>query len=143
MNTIATKLSVREKIGYSLGDTASHFVWDMVGFWLLFFYTDVYGISAAAAGTIMLVARFWDMAIDPVIGVVSDRTNTRWGKFRPYILFGAVPYAILAILTFTTPNFGETGKIIMIIVFYTYIHFLKLPQLIKACQTSLRQNIVC
>jgi GPH family glycoside/pentoside/hexuronide:cation symporter len=84
----------------------------MVGFWLLFFYTDVYGISAAAAGTIMLVARFWDMAIDPVIGVVSDRTNTRWGKFRPYILFGAVPYAILAILTFTTPNFGEAGKII-------------------------------
>jgi GPH family glycoside/pentoside/hexuronide:cation symporter len=112
MDKTALKLSVKEKIGYSLGDTASHFVWDMVGFWLLFFYTDVYGISAAAAGTIMLVARFWDMAIDPVIGVVSDRTNTRWGKFRPYILFGAVPYAILAILTFTTPNFGEAGKII-------------------------------
>jgi GPH family glycoside/pentoside/hexuronide:cation symporter len=112
MNTIATKLSIREKIGYSLGDTASHFVWDMVGFWLLFFYTDVYGISAAAAGTIMLVARFWDMAIDPVIGVISDRTNTRWGKFRPYILYGAVPYAVLAILTFTTPNLGEFGKII-------------------------------
>jgi GPH family glycoside/pentoside/hexuronide:cation symporter len=112
MNTIATKLSIKEKIGYSLGDTASHFVWDMVGFWLLFFYTDIYGISAAAAGTIMLVARFWDMAIDPIIGVVSDRTNTRWGKFRPYILFGAIPYAVLAILTFTTPNFGEVGKII-------------------------------
>ena len=112
MKEIVAKLSIREKIGYSLGDTASHFVWDMVGFWLLFFYTDVYGISAAAAGTIMLVARFWDMAIDPVIGVVSDRTNTRWGKFRPYILFGAVPYAVLAILTFTTPNFGEVGKII-------------------------------
>jgi GPH family glycoside/pentoside/hexuronide:cation symporter len=112
MEKITLKLSVKEKIGYSLGDTASHFVWDMVGFWLLFFYTDVYGISAAAAGTIMLVARFWDMAIDPVIGIVSDRTNTRWGKFRPYILFGAIPYAILAILTFTTPNFGEAGKII-------------------------------
>ena len=112
MNKIAAKLSLKEKIGYSLGDTASHFVWDMVGFWLLFFYTDVYGISAAAAGTIMLVARFWDMAIDPVIGIVSDRTNTRWGKFRPYILFGAIPYVILAVLTFTTPNFGEAGKII-------------------------------
>jgi len=109
---IETKLSIKEKIGYGLGDTASHFVWDMVGFWLLFFYTDVYGISAAAAGTIMLIARFWDMAIDPVIGIVSDRTNTRWGKFRPYILFGAVPYAVLAILTFTTPNFGEVGKIL-------------------------------
>jgi glycoside/pentoside/hexuronide:cation symporter, GPH family len=112
MEKITLKLSVKEKIGYSLGDTASHFVWDMVGFWLLFFYTDVYGISAAAAGTIMLVARFWDMAIDPVIGIVADRTNTRWGKFRPYILFGAIPYAVLAILTFTTPNFGEFGKII-------------------------------
>lgn len=113
MNQIMnTKLSIKEKIGYSLGDTASHFVWDMVGFWLLFFYTDIYGISAAAAGTIMLVARFWDMAIDPIIGVISDRTNTRWGKFRPYILFGAIPYAVLAILTFTTPNFGEVGKII-------------------------------
>ncbi|MHC1778401.1 MAG: MFS transporter [Lentimicrobium sp.] len=112
MEKITLKLSVKEKIGYSLGDTASHFVWDMVGFWLLFFYTDVYGISAAAAGTIMLIARFWDMAIDPVIGIVSDRTNTRWGKFRPYILFGAIPYAVLAILTFTTPDFGEVGKIV-------------------------------
>lgn len=112
MDNTKLKLSFKEKVGYSLGDTASHFVWDMVGFWLLFFYTDVYGISAAAAGTIMLVARFWDMAIDPIIGVVSDRTNTRWGKFRPYILFGAIPYALLAILTFTTPNLGEIGKII-------------------------------
>ena len=105
-------LGFKEKLGYGLGDTASHFVWDMVGFWLLFFYTDVYKIPAAAAGTIMLVARFWDMAIDPVIGIVSDRTQTRWGKFRPYILFGAIPYAVLSILTFTTPNFGATGKII-------------------------------
>jgi len=84
----------------------------MVGFWLMFFYTDVFGISAIAAGTIMLIARFWDMAIDPIIGILSDRTRTKWGKFRPYILFGAVPYAILAILTFTTPDFGEIGKII-------------------------------
>ena len=105
-------LTFVEKLGYGLGDTASHFVWDMVGFWLLFFYTDVYKIPAAAAGTIMLIARFWDMGIDPVIGLISDRTRTRWGKFRPYILFGALPYAILAILTFTTPDFGVTGKII-------------------------------
>jgi glycoside/pentoside/hexuronide:cation symporter, GPH family len=112
MNTGDSKLTFKEKLGYGLGDTASHFVWDMVGFWLLFFYTDVYKIPAAAAGTIMLIARFWDMGIDPIIGVVSDRTQTRWGKFRPYILFGALPYAVLAILTFTTPNFGLTGKII-------------------------------
>jgi len=105
-------LTFIEKLGYGLGDTASHFVWDMVGFWLLIFYTDVYKIPAAAAGTIMLIARFWDMGIDPVIGIISDRTRTRWGKFRPYILFGAIPYAVLAILTFTTPDFGVTGKII-------------------------------
>jgi GPH family glycoside/pentoside/hexuronide:cation symporter len=105
-------LTFKEKLGYGLGDTASHFVWDMVGFWLLFFYTDVYKIPAAAAGTIMLIARFWDMGIDPVIGIISDRTRTRWGKFRPYILFGALPYAVLAILTFTTPDLGVTGKII-------------------------------
>jgi GPH family glycoside/pentoside/hexuronide:cation symporter len=105
-------LTFKEKLGYGLGDTASHFVWDMVGFWLLFFYTDVYKIPAAVAGTIMLIARFWDMGIDPVIGIISDRTRTRWGKFRPYILFGALPYAILAVLTFTTPDFGVTGKII-------------------------------
>lgn len=131
MEKITLKLSVKEKIGYSLGDTASHFVWDMVGFWLLFFYTDVYGISAAAAGTIMLIARFWDMAIDPVIGIISDRTNTRWGKFRPYILFGAIPYAILAILTFTTPNFGEFGKIIYAgatyVLLMTAYAFINLP----------------
>jgi len=131
MNNVVTKLSIKEKVGYGLGDTASHFVWDMVGFWLLFFYTDVYGISAAAAGTIMLIARFWDMAIDPVIGVVSDRTNTRWGKFRPYILFGAVPYAVLAVLTFTTPDFGEVGKIIYAgatyVLLMTAYAFINLP----------------
>jgi GPH family glycoside/pentoside/hexuronide:cation symporter len=109
---VSDGLAFKEKLGYGLGDTASHFVWDMVGFWLLFFYTDVFKIPAAAAGTIMAIARFWDMGIDPVIGIISDRTQTRWGKFRPYILFGAVPYAILAILTFTTPNLGEMGRII-------------------------------
>jgi GPH family glycoside/pentoside/hexuronide:cation symporter len=109
---IVTKLSLKEKIGYSLGDTASHFVWDMVGFWILIFYTDTFGIPAAAAGTIMLIARFWDMLSDPIMGIIADRTNTRWGKFRPYILWMALPYSILAVLTFTTPDFGTTGKIV-------------------------------
>jgi glycoside/pentoside/hexuronide:cation symporter, GPH family len=109
---INTKLSVKEKIGYGLGDTASHFVWDMVGFWILIFYTDTFGISAAAAGTIMLIARVWDMVSDPLMGVIADRTNTRWGKFRPYILWMALPYSVLAVLTFTTPDLGTTGKVI-------------------------------
>lgn len=106
------KLSFKEKIGYGLGDTASHFVWDMVGFWILIFYTDTFGISAAVAGTIMLIARVWDMVSDPLMGVIADRTNTRWGKFRPYILWMAIPYSVLAVLTFSTPDFGETGKIL-------------------------------
>ncbi len=112
MNKIITKLSLKEKIGYGLGDTASHFVWDMVGFWILIFYTDTFGISAAAAGTIMLIARFWDMVSDPLMGIIADKTKTRWGKFRPYILWMALPYSVLAILTFTTPDLGQTGKII-------------------------------
>jgi len=107
-----SKLSIKEKVGYGLGDTASHFVWDMVGFWILIFYTDTFGISAAAAGTIMLIARVWDMVSDPVMGVIADRTNTRWGKFRPYILWMALPYSVLAVLTFTTPDLGTTGKVI-------------------------------
>lgn len=112
MSKADAKLSLKEKIGYSLGDTASHFVWDMVGFWILIFYTDTFGISAAAAGTIMLIARFWDMISDPVMGIIADRTKTKWGKFRPYILWMAVPYSVLAVLTFTTPNLGPTGKVI-------------------------------
>lgn len=107
-----SKLSIKEKIGYSMGDTASHFVWDMVGFWILIFYTDTFGISAAAAGTIMLIARFWDMISDPLMGIIADRTKTKWGKFRPYILWMALPYSVLAVLTFTTPNLGPTGKVI-------------------------------
>lgn len=112
MNKIITKLSIKEKIGYGLGDTASHFVWDMVGFWILIFYTDTFGISAAAAGTIMLIARIWDMISDPIMGIIADRTTTRWGKFRPYLLWMALPYSLLAVLTFTTPNLGSTGKVI-------------------------------
>ena len=112
MSKTITKLSVKEKIGYGLGDTASHFVWDMVGFWILIFYTDTFGISAAAAGTIMLIARFWDMFSDPLMGIIADRTSTRWGKFRPYILWMALPYSILAVLTFSTPDLAVTGKVI-------------------------------
>jgi GPH family glycoside/pentoside/hexuronide:cation symporter len=91
MTKDSSRLSVKEKLGYGLGDTASHFVWDMLGFWILIFSTDTFGISAAAAGTIMFIARFWDMLSDPLMGVISDRTRTKWGKFRPYILWTALP----------------------------------------------------
>jgi GPH family glycoside/pentoside/hexuronide:cation symporter len=112
MKKAALTLSVREKLGYGLGDTASHFVWDMVGFWILIFYTDTLGSSAAAAGTIMLIARLWDMASDPLMGIIADRTETRWGKFRPYLLWVAAPYAVLAVMAFSTPSLGPTGKVV-------------------------------
>ncbi|MEM1414450.1 MAG: MFS transporter [Myxococcota bacterium] len=106
------KLSFQEKVGYGLGDTASHFVWDMVGTWALIFYTDVYGIDPGVAALILLVARLWDMVTDPVMGVIADRTNTRWGKFRPYLLWMAIPYGVLAVMTFSTPELSDTGKAI-------------------------------
>ena len=118
MTTDSSRLSVKEKIGYGLGDTASHFVWDMVVFWIMIFYTDTFGISPAAAGTIMLIARAWDMVSDPLMGVISDRTRSRWGKFRPYILWAALPYSVLAVLTFSTPDLGQTGKVIYAAVTY-------------------------
>ena len=118
MSIASSPLSFREKLGYGLGDTASHFVWDMVGFWILIFYTDTVGISAAAAGTIMLMARIWDMASDPLMGIIADRTRTRWGKFRPYLLWGALPYAVLAVMAFSSPDLGPTGKAVYAAVTY-------------------------
>lgn len=125
------KLSIKEKLGYSLGDTASHFVWDLVGFWLLIFYTDIYGLTPALAGVIMFVGSIWDAVMDPVVGIISDRTNSRWGKFRPYLLFGSVPYAILAVMAFTTPEFGMNGKfayaLITCLLLRTAYAFVNLP----------------
>ncbi|MBX2874946.1 MAG: MFS transporter, partial [Saprospiraceae bacterium] len=114
----APKLTFREKLGYGLGDTACHFAWDMAGMFLFFFFTDVYGISAAMAGTIMLVARVWDAVSDPLIGIISDRTNTKWGKFRPYMIWFAIPLGISLVLLFTTPDFDETGKVIYAAIMY-------------------------
>jgi len=86
---------------------------------MLFFYTDVFGISAAAVGTMFLVTRIWDSANDPLMGVIGDRTKSRWGKFRPYLLFVALPFAIVGVLTFTTPNLSYNGKLIYAYLTYT------------------------
>jgi len=115
------RLSVREKIGYGLGDTASNFYWQMFMNFLLFFYTDVFGIPAATAGTMFLIVRIWDTVNDPMMGVIADRTNTRWGKFRPWLLWGALPIGIIGVLTFTTPDFGTTGKVVYAYVTYTFM----------------------
>lgn len=113
------KLSFKEKVGYGFGDFASSMFWKIFSVYLLFFYTDVFGIPAAVVGTMFLVTRIWDTALDPIIGIISDRTTTKWGKFRPYILFVAVPFGIIGILTFTTPDLSITGKVIYAYITYT------------------------
>lgn len=109
---------MREKISYGLGDFASVLYWQTFMIYLLYFYTDVFGISAAAAGTMFLVSRVLDGINDPIVGMIADRTETRWGKFRPYLLWFCVPFAIVGVLAFTTPDFTDVGKIIWAYVTY-------------------------
>jgi GPH family glycoside/pentoside/hexuronide:cation symporter len=112
------KIGFREKMGYGFGDAASSMFWKIFGMYSLFFYTDVFGITAAAAGTMFLVARLWDSFFDVFVGIMSDRTKTRWGKYRPYLLWFAIPFAVMGVITFYTPDFGQTGKLI-----YAYITY--------------------
>ena len=94
MKTQTQKVSMAEKIGYSLGDGSANLIFQMMMMFQLFFYTDVFGIKATAAGMILLVARIFDAFVDPVVGILSDRTNTRWGKYRPWLLWTAIPFAV-------------------------------------------------
>jgi len=116
---IEEKISIKEKIGYGLGDTASNLFFQTFMLFLLYFYTDVYGISAGVAGTLFLVTRIWDSVNDPIMGIIADRTETKWGKFRPYLLWLAIPFGIIGVLTFTTPDFSLTGKIVYAYITYT------------------------
>ena len=111
-------IGIREKIGYGFGDMASSMFWKLFGSYLMIFYTDVFGMPAAVVGTMFLITRVWDSAFDPIIGIIADRTQSRWGKFRPYLLYLAVPFAVIGVLTFTTPDFSDGGKVI-----YTYFTY--------------------
>jgi len=106
------KLSVGEKIGYSLGDMAANFVFQAMLALQLDFYTHTFGLSAAQAGTLFLVVGLAVACLNPVMGVIADRTSSKWGKFRPWLLWTAVPFGIIGVLTFTTPNISPAGKII-------------------------------
>lgn len=112
------KIRLSEKIGYGLGDMSSSMFWKLFGAYLMIFYTDVFGISAAVVGTMFAITRVWDSFFDPVVGAVADRTSSRWGRFRPYLLFLAVPFGVIGILTFLTPPFGQTGKIVYAFITY-------------------------
>ena len=111
-------IGIREKIGYGFGDMASSMFWKLFGSYLMIFYTDVFGMPAAVVGTMFLITRVWDSAFDPIIGIIADRTQSRWGKFRPYLLYLAVPFAVIGVLTFTTPDFSDGGKVIY--AYFTY-----------------------
>lgn len=121
MITANEKIGLREKIGYGLGDAASSMFWKIFGMYSLFYYTDVLGISAAAAGTMFLVARVWDSFFDLFVGIMADRTKTRWGKYRPYILWFAIPLMVMGIFTFYAPDFSESGKLIYAYLTYSLI----------------------
>jgi GPH family glycoside/pentoside/hexuronide:cation symporter len=112
------KLKLKEKIGYGFGDAASSMFWKIFGMYSLFFYTDVFGITAAAAGTMFLVARLWDSFFDVFVGIISDRTKSRYGKYRPFLLWFAIPFAVMGAITFFAPEFSQTGKLI-----YAYITY--------------------
>ncbi|WDF62454.1 MFS transporter [Flavobacterium sp. KACC 22763] len=113
------KISLKEKIGYGLGDAASSMFWKIFSMYLLFFYTDVFGLAPAVVGTMFLITRIWDSCFDPIVGILADRTKSKWGKFRPYLLWVAIPFAVIGVLTFYTPDFDEKGKIIYAYVTYS------------------------
>jgi len=118
------RISLMEKIGYSFGDSASNLYWKTFEWYLMFFYTDVFGISGAAAGIMLVVTRLADAVADPVMGSIADRTQTRWGHFRPYLIWGAIPFAVAGVFTFTTPNLSSGGKVIYAYITYSLLMFI-------------------
>ncbi|MFA5264000.1 MAG: MFS transporter [Opitutaceae bacterium] len=120
------KVPFMEKIGYGLGELGNNLFWQFFMYYLLFFYTDIYKIApgvkaAAVAGEMFLIVRMFDAVFDVVVGVIADRTHSRWGKYRPYLLFGALPFGLAGVLAFSTPDFDATGKIVYAYVTYTFL----------------------
>jgi glycoside/pentoside/hexuronide:cation symporter, GPH family len=113
------KNTISERIGYGFGDMASSMFWKIFSYYLPFFYSNIFGLSITDAGVILLVTRIWDAVSDPMMGVIADRTHTRWGKYRPYLLWMAPFFSICGILLFATPDFDYAGKLIW--AYITYI----------------------
>jgi Na+/melibiose symporter-like transporter len=118
MSSTSQKVKVIEKIGYSLGDLAANLIFQTLMTFLSFFYTDVYKIPPGTASAIIFAGGMIGAFFNPIMGIIADRTTTRWGKFRPWILWTAVPFGVIAILAFSTPNFSEGGKVVYALVTY-------------------------
>jgi glycoside/pentoside/hexuronide:cation symporter, GPH family len=114
-------LTKREKVAYGLGDTASNIVFQTVMLFLTFFYTDIFGISPAVVGSMFLLVRIIDAVTDPLMGALADKTRSRHGKYRPYLLWLALPFALCSVLAFTTPDLSANGKVIYAFVTYTLL----------------------
>lgn len=121
------KLSLKEKVSYGFGDLASVLYWQTFMLYFTYFYTDIFLIPASVAATMFLLSRVWDAVNDPMMGIIADRTRTRWGHFRPYLLWICVPFAVVGVFTFTVPDFGLEGKII-----WAYVTFILIMMLYTA-----------
>ncbi len=122
MNTSTSeRLSFREKFAYGLGDTASNFYFQAFNLFLAYYYTDIFGLKPGPVGTLMLVVPIAVAALNPVVGALADRTNTRWGKFRPWILWGALPYGVLGWVMFANPALSDSGKLLFAYGTYTAV----------------------
>ena len=122
MTSTSQKLSIKEKIGYSLGDLAANLVFQTLMTYLAYFYTDIYGLSPTHSSIIMLVVGLIAAFIfNPIIGAIADRTTSKWGKFRPWILWSSIPLGVVALLAFSTPNFSYEGKVIYAVITYSFL----------------------
>lgn len=122
MKSISEKLSITEKIGYSLGDLAANLVFQTLMTYLAYFYTDIYGLQADDATALMfIVGTIAAFGFNPIVGAIADRTKSKWGKFRPWILWTAIPLGVISVLAFTTPDFSYKGKVVYAVVTYTLL----------------------
>lgn len=127
MSASNNKLLFREKFAYGFGDFASVLYWQTFMLYFTYFYTDVFLIPLQAAATMFLITRIWDGINDPIMGIIADRTETKWGKYRPYLLWICIPFAIVGVLTFTVPDLADTGKLI-----WAYVTFMLIMMLYTA-----------
>lgn len=124
MTEIAHKLPVKEKVGYAMADVATNFFFQSMILYQTRFYTDTVGLSAVAVGSMFLVLRLGDALVDPIVGALADRTQTRWGKFRPWVLFTALPFGLMFWLVYVAPDFGPHGKLIYAYLTYSLVMLL-------------------